>query len=113
MLDPKILRDTPEKVQKMLKDRAVDFDLNKLIEADKKRREFIIKTDELRQKKNQVALEISKKKKMQEAQMQLNLSSEEKPEKKIARNDPCPCGSGKKYKQCCGKSGPKKGVFAS
>jgi preprotein translocase subunit SecA len=33
--------------------------------------------------------------------------------KKIARNDPCPCGSGKKYKQCCGKSGPKKGVFAS
>ncbi|MBA3027163.1 MAG: preprotein translocase subunit SecA [Sulfurimonas sp.] len=34
-------------------------------------------------------------------------------EKKIARNDPCPCGSGLKYKQCCGKSGPKKGVFAS
>ena len=23
--------------------------------------------------------------------------------KKIGRNDPCPCGSGKKYKQCCGK----------
>lgn len=22
-------------------------------------------------------------------------------EKKIGRNDPCPCGSGKKYKQCC------------
>ena len=21
---------------------------------------------------------------------------------KIARNDPCPCGSGKKYKKCCG-----------
>jgi preprotein translocase subunit SecA len=34
-------------------------------------------------------------------------------EKKIARNDPCPCGSGKKYKNCCGQSGPKKGVFAS
>ena len=26
-----------------------------------------------------------------------------KKEKKIGRNDPCPCGSGKKYKQCCGK----------
>ena len=25
-------------------------------------------------------------------------------EKKIGRNDPCPCGSGKKYKQCHGKS---------
>ena len=28
-----------------------------------------------------------------------------KPKKaeKVGRNDPCPCGSGKKYKQCCGK----------
>ena len=26
-----------------------------------------------------------------------------KVEKKVGRNDPCPCGSGKKYKQCCGK----------
>ena len=24
--------------------------------------------------------------------------------KKIGRNEPCPCGSGKKYKQCCGKN---------
>ena len=24
---------------------------------------------------------------------------------KVGRNDPCPCGSGKKYKQCCGKPG--------
>lgn len=32
--------------------------------------------------------------------------------KKPARNEPCPCGSGKKYKDCCGKSGPKKGIFA-
>ena len=24
--------------------------------------------------------------------------------KKIGRNDPCPCGSGKKYKQCCGRA---------
>ena len=33
-------------------------------------------------------------------------------EKKPKRNDPCPCGSGKKYKQCCGRSGPKKGLLA-
>jgi len=25
-------------------------------------------------------------------------------EKKVGRNDPCPCGSGKKYKQCCGRN---------
>lgn len=24
-------------------------------------------------------------------------------DKKIGRNEPCPCGSGKKYKQCCGR----------
>ena len=23
--------------------------------------------------------------------------------KKVGRNDPCPCGSGKKYKECCGR----------
>lgn len=28
------------------------------------------------------------------------------------RNEPCPCGSGKKYKNCCGKSGPKSGELA-
>ena len=26
-----------------------------------------------------------------------------KAEEKPKRNDPCPCGSGKKYKKCCGK----------
>lgn len=37
---------------------------------------------------------------------QKNMSSEQKTVikgKKIGRNDPCPCGSGKKYKKCCGK----------
>ena len=27
-----------------------------------------------------------------------------KSKKKVGRNDPCPCGSGKKYKNCCGKN---------
>lgn len=30
-------------------------------------------------------------------------SSYVRSEKKIGRNDPCPCGSGKKYKKCCGR----------
>ncbi len=29
-------------------------------------------------------------------------------EKKVYPNDPCPCGSGKKYKKCCGKKKKKK-----
>ncbi|HAA2182702.1 TPA_asm: preprotein translocase subunit SecA [Campylobacter jejuni] len=32
--------------------------------------------------------------------------------KKVPRNAPCPCGSGKKFKECHGKSGPKQGNLA-
>jgi seryl-tRNA synthetase len=63
MLDPKLIKENPEIIRNMLKSRAVEFDLDGLIESDQKRREFIIKTDELRKKKNQVAIIISEKKK--------------------------------------------------
>ena len=32
----------------------------------------------------------------------LNTPKPVKVEKKIGRNEPCPCGSGKKHKKCCG-----------
>ena len=38
-----------------------------------------------------------------------------KTDEKIGRNDPCPCGSGKKYKQCClakNQTGVKKKITA-
>ena len=62
-----------------------------------------------------VAEQLELQRKFDEAARQLShqLEESEVAEKKVARNEPCPCGSGKKYKQCCGKSGPKKGVFAS
>ena len=63
MLDPKLIKEKLQIIQDMLKARNVDFDLDALIEFDQKRRDFIIKTDELRKNKNQVALEISQKKK--------------------------------------------------
>ena len=63
MLDPKILRENPEKIRKMLNDRGVDFDLDSLIRLDKDRREFIAKTDELRKKRNEFSIEFGKKKK--------------------------------------------------
>ncbi|HEX9845663.1 MAG TPA: serine--tRNA ligase [Candidatus Nitrosotenuis sp.] len=63
MLDPKILKEKPELIRKMLKDRQVTFDLDSLINLDAKRRELIIKTDELRKKKNTVSLDIASKKK--------------------------------------------------
>ncbi len=63
-----------------------------------------------------VAQQLDMQRKIQEAAMQFNRQLEEEAndnKAKVSRNDLCPCGSGKKYKLCCGKSGPKKGVFAS
>jgi SWIM/SEC-C metal-binding protein len=33
----------------------------------------------------------------------LNWPEPKETEKKTGRNEPCPCGSGKKYKKCCGR----------
>jgi len=66
-------------------------------------------------KKEQEALE-KMKEQMEESTENITTNVAQKEvmasEKKIARNDNCPCGSGKKYKQCCGKSGPKRGLAA-
>lgn len=35
----------------------------------------------------------------------LNTPKPAKAEKKIGRNEPCPCGSGKKFKNCCMRKG--------
>jgi len=59
------------------------------------------------------ARQMELEKKQEAFRMSLNHQEHEGEEKKISRNDDCPCGSGLKYKNCCGKSGPKKGVFAS
>jgi len=63
MLDMKMIRENPENIRKMLKDRDVQFDLDLLLELDKKRREMIISTDELRKKKNEMSVKISEAKK--------------------------------------------------
>ncbi|MDC8452264.1 MAG: serine--tRNA ligase [Candidatus Nitrosotalea sp.] len=63
MLDPKLLRDNPDKIRNMLEARAVKFPLDDLISLDKQRRDLIVKTDEFRKKRNEVSLEIARKKK--------------------------------------------------
>jgi seryl-tRNA synthetase len=63
MLDPKIIRENPDKIRKMLKDRAVEYDFDNLLKKEKERRELIIKTDDLRKKRNEVSLEIGNQKK--------------------------------------------------
>ena len=39
----------------------------------------------------------------EDSESKMSASTFVRKDKKIGRNDPCPCGSGKKYKQCCGK----------
>ena len=52
----KMIRENSENIRKMLKDRNVEFDLELLLELDKKRREMIITTDELRERKKMKCL---------------------------------------------------------
>ena len=71
MLDPKLIKEKPQVIREMLKARAVDFDLDALIKSDQKRREYIIKTDELRKKKNKTGIQIAQKKKAGENTTQI------------------------------------------
>lgn len=59
---------------------------------------FLVKS-EIQQ--NQERQEVSKTKMTNDGKVRVK--QKPKKSKKIGRNDPCPCGSGKKYKQCCGK----------
>lgn len=69
---------------------------------------------QLRDKEEEQAQKILQN--LQEDDENLSFNKDSKPSQakssKISRNDPCPCGSGKKYKLCHGKSGPKKGALA-
>lgn len=64
MLDPKLLKENPQAIRDMLARRnMVDFPLDELVTVDKRRRELMVETQELRQKKNVLAEAIARKKK--------------------------------------------------
>ena len=63
MLDPKIIRDKPELIKQMLKDRAVEFDFEKMLELNKTRKEMMMQSDEVKQKRNQMSVKIGNEKK--------------------------------------------------
>ena len=63
MLDIKMVRENPESIRKMLKDRDVQFDLDLLLHLDERRRALISTTDLLRKKKNEMSIKISEAKK--------------------------------------------------
>src|SRR5919112_1981893 len=63
MLDAKLLKENPSKIENMLKMRGVNFPLGDLVKLDKKRRELIIQLQELKHEKNILANSIARKKK--------------------------------------------------
>ena len=63
MLDPKIIRDEPDRIKQMLKDRAVEFDFEKMLELNKTRKELMMQSDDLKQKRNQMSVKIGSEKK--------------------------------------------------
>ena len=65
MLDPKIIRDDPDLIKQMLKDRAVEFDFEKMLDLNKSRKEMMIQSDELKQKRNQMSVKIGSEKKQE------------------------------------------------
>lgn len=64
MLDSKLLKENPDAVREMLRKRHMEFPLDKLVQLDRRRRELIIETQELRQKKNKLSEVVATKKKM-------------------------------------------------
>ena len=74
MLDPRILKDNPEAVREMLKKRNItDFPLDELIMLQKRRGDYIIKTQQLRRQKNLLSETIAdKKKSKQDASFELS-----------------------------------------
>lgn len=67
MIDPKLLRENPLVIKDMLKRRKVEYPFSKLLDLDKKRRELIVETQNLRHRKNTLSQSIAKKKKNQES----------------------------------------------
>ena len=63
MLDTKLLKENPSKIENMLKMRGVNFPLSDLVNLDKRRRELIIQLQELKHEKNILANSIARKKK--------------------------------------------------
>ena len=53
--------------------------------------------------KYEIELEPDKPEDITTLEILLNPIKTKMAEKKVGRNEPCPCGSGKKYKKCCGK----------
>ena len=53
--------------------------------------------------KYSIELDRDKPENITDLEILLNWPTSKEVGKKVGRNEPCPCGSGNKYKKCCGK----------
>lgn len=77
MLDPKLLKDSPDSVREMLKKRNMEFPLDELVALERRRRELITEAQEYRSKKNKLSEAVAAKKKAkQDASAELSQMKE-------------------------------------
>jgi SWIM/SEC-C metal-binding protein len=69
----------------------------------KKRMKEVAKIFEENHWKYQIEITSDKPEDIADLEILLNWPEPTHTDKKVGRNDPCPCGSGKKYKKCCGQ----------
>ena len=69
----------------------------------KKRMDEVVSIFEKNNWKYTIELDKENPEDIKDLEILLNWPKTQEAEKKIGRNEPCPCGSGKKYKKCCGK----------
>jgi preprotein translocase subunit SecA len=88
---------------------ALFEDMMDRVEDEALRILFLLRTPD---EEEEMIREYQRRKRREQAQMRfISSGTQEKPQQvirkeKVGRNDPCPCGSGKKYKKCHGAGGP-------
>ena len=60
MLDIKVIRDNPDKINELLKRRNPELSIDGIIDIDKQRREIQLKADNLRAERKKISQEIGK-----------------------------------------------------
>jgi seryl-tRNA synthetase len=66
MIDPRLLKDEPERIRQMLVQRNLTFPLDELLSLDKRRRDLIVESDTARHRKNLISQTIAAKMKTRE-----------------------------------------------
>ncbi len=66
MIDIKILRDNPDLIRQALESRGEEFDLERLLQIDEKRRRLITEIDNLRRERNEISEEVGRRRRENE-----------------------------------------------